>query len=45
MKLPSRSVLKLARQHPAITLTILENLTTRLRRLEAEVRARPEAAE
>jgi CRP/FNR family transcriptional regulator, cyclic AMP receptor protein len=36
MKLPSRSVLKLARQHPAITLTMLENLTTRLRRLEAE---------
>jgi CRP/FNR family transcriptional regulator, cyclic AMP receptor protein len=35
MKLPSRSVLKLARRHPAITLTLLENLTTRLRRLEA----------
>jgi CRP-like cAMP-binding protein len=35
MKLPSRSVLKLARQHPAITLTMLENLTTRLRQLEA----------
>ena len=36
MKLPSPSVLKLARQHPAITLTLLANLTTRLRRLEAE---------
>jgi CRP/FNR family transcriptional regulator, cyclic AMP receptor protein len=35
MKLPSRSVLKLARRHPATTLTMLENLTRRLRRLEA----------
>jgi CRP/FNR family transcriptional regulator, cyclic AMP receptor protein len=36
MKLPSRSVLQLARRHPAITLRMLENLTTRLRRLEAD---------
>jgi CRP/FNR family transcriptional regulator, cyclic AMP receptor protein len=36
MKLPSRSVLKLARQHPAVTLAMLKNLTTRLRWLEAE---------
>jgi CRP/FNR family transcriptional regulator, cyclic AMP receptor protein len=36
MKLRSRSVLKLAQQHPAITFTMLETLTTRLRRLEAE---------
>jgi thioredoxin reductase (NADPH) len=36
MKLPSRSVLKLARRHPALTLTMLDHLTTRLRRLEAE---------
>jgi CRP/FNR family cyclic AMP-dependent transcriptional regulator len=36
MKLPSRAVLKLARQHPAITLTMLENLTTQLRQIEAE---------
>ena len=35
MKLPSRSVLKLARRQPAIALTILEHLTARLRRLEA----------
>jgi CRP/FNR family cyclic AMP-dependent transcriptional regulator len=34
MKLPARPVLQLARRHPAITLTMLENLTTRLRRLE-----------
>jgi CRP/FNR family transcriptional regulator, cyclic AMP receptor protein len=36
MKLPSRSVLKLARQHLAITSTMLNNLTTQLRRLETE---------
>jgi CRP-like cAMP-binding protein len=36
MKLPSRAVLKLARRHPGITLTMLRDLTTRLRRLEAE---------
>jgi CRP/FNR family cyclic AMP-dependent transcriptional regulator len=36
MKLPSRSVLELARRHPAVTLTIFRNLTARLRRLEAE---------
>jgi CRP-like cAMP-binding protein len=36
MQLPSRSVLELARKHPAITLTMLRDLTTRLRRLEAE---------
>ena len=36
MKLPSRSVLELARRHPAFTLTILKTVTTRLRRLEAE---------
>jgi CRP-like cAMP-binding protein len=35
MKLPARSVLKLARRYPAITLTMLGDLTTRLRRLEA----------
>jgi CRP/FNR family transcriptional regulator, cyclic AMP receptor protein len=35
MKLPSRSVLRLARRHPAITLTMLGDLSTRLRRLEA----------
>ena len=36
MKLPSGSVLKLARRHPAMTFTMLETLTTRLRWLEAE---------
>jgi CRP-like cAMP-binding protein len=36
MKLPSRSVLKLARRHPTITLAMLRDLTTRLRQLEAE---------
>ena len=36
MRLPSRSVVKLARRHPAIPLAMLENLTTRLRRLETE---------
>ena len=34
MELPSRPVLELARQHPAITLTMLENLTTQFRNLE-----------
>ena len=36
MKLPSRSVLELARRHPAVTLTMFRGLITRLRRLEAE---------
>jgi CRP-like cAMP-binding protein len=36
MTLPSRSVLQLARRHPAITLTMLSDLTTQLRQLEAE---------
>ena len=36
MKLPSRSVLELARRHPAVTLTMFRDLTARLRRLEAE---------
>lgn len=35
LKLPSRSVLRLARRHPAITLAMLEDLAARLRRLEA----------
>ena len=35
MKLPARSVMKLARRHPAMTLTMLRDLSTRLRRLEA----------
>jgi CRP-like cAMP-binding protein len=34
MKLPSHPVLELARRHPAITLAMLQNLTTQLRRLE-----------
>jgi len=34
MKLPALSVLKLAHRHPAITLRMLADLTTRLRRLE-----------
>ena len=34
MRLPSRSVLELARQHAGIALTMLENRTTQLRRLE-----------
>ena len=36
MKLPSRSVLNLARRHPAIPLTMLRDLTSRLSRLEAQ---------
>jgi CRP-like cAMP-binding protein len=36
LKLPSGSILNLARQHPAITLTMLKDLTTRLHQLEAE---------
>jgi CRP-like cAMP-binding protein len=35
MKLPSRSILKLARRHSAIALTLLRDLTTRLHQLEA----------
>ena len=37
MKLPASSVLKLARQKPAMTLTMLKHLTTRLRHLEAQL--------
>jgi len=40
MRLPWQSVLWLARKHPAITLTMMRNLTTQLRRLEAQA-ARP----
>jgi CRP/FNR family transcriptional regulator, cyclic AMP receptor protein len=36
MKLPSRSVLELARRNPAVTLTMFRDLTARLRRLEAQ---------
>jgi CRP/FNR family transcriptional regulator, cyclic AMP receptor protein len=36
MKLASRSVLNLARRHPGITLTLLGDLATRLRWVEAE---------
>ena len=36
LELPSRSVLKLARAHPAFTLRILRDLTPRLRRLEVK---------
>jgi CRP-like cAMP-binding protein len=36
MKLPPRSVLELARRHPAVTLTMFRDLTARLRRLETE---------
>ena len=36
MRLPSRSILKLARRHPAMTLALLRDLTTRLRQLEAQ---------
>ena len=35
MKLPSRSVLKLARAHPTFTLAVFRDLTPRLRQLEA----------
>ena len=34
IRLPARSVLRLARQHPAITLTMLKNLSTQLRRAQ-----------
>jgi CRP-like cAMP-binding protein len=34
MKLPSRSLLNLARREPALTLTMLKNLTRQLRHLE-----------
>jgi CRP-like cAMP-binding protein len=36
MELPSRAVLSLARRQPALTLTLLENLTTQVRHLETE---------
>jgi CRP-like cAMP-binding protein len=36
MKLPARSVLKLAREQPAITLAMFKNLATQLRRLETQ---------
>ena len=36
IKLPCRTVLKLARRNPALTLTMLRHLTARLRQLEAE---------
>jgi CRP/FNR family transcriptional regulator, cyclic AMP receptor protein len=34
MRLPAHSVLRLARRHPAMTVTLLRNLNTHLRRLE-----------
>ena len=37
MKLPGKSVRRLARRHPAITLTMFRNLSTQLRRLETQV--------
>src|SRR6476661_1847890 len=36
LELPSRPVLKLAREHPGFTLRIFRDLTPRLRQLEAE---------
>src|SRR5262249_42670010 len=36
MELPARSVLKLAHEHPAITLKMLKNLATQLRHLETQ---------
>jgi CRP-like cAMP-binding protein len=36
MKLPASSVVRLARRHPAITLRMLGELTTRLRQLETQ---------
>jgi CRP-like cAMP-binding protein len=46
MMLPSRSVLHLARQHPAITIRMLEYFTVRFRHLELQVmRALPESRE
>ena len=37
MRLPRRSILRLARQQPAISLTMLKNLSRQLRRLEMDV--------
>ena len=37
MKLPSRSVLQLARRHRRVTLTILRDLTAHVRRLETQL--------
>jgi CRP/FNR family cyclic AMP-dependent transcriptional regulator len=39
MALPARSVLRLARRQPAVTLAMLRNLSTQLRRVEARVAA------
>jgi CRP/FNR family transcriptional regulator, cyclic AMP receptor protein len=36
IRLPAQAVLRLARQHPALTLTMLRNLSTQLGRLEAQ---------
>jgi CRP-like cAMP-binding protein len=36
MRLPEQSFLRLAHAHPAISLTMLRNLSTQLRRLEAQ---------
>jgi CRP/FNR family transcriptional regulator, cyclic AMP receptor protein len=36
MRLPAKSVLRLVRQHPEITLAMLRNLSTQLRRVEAQ---------
>jgi CRP-like cAMP-binding protein len=36
MKIPSRSVLRLAREHPAIALTMFRDLAARLRQLETK---------
>jgi CRP-like cAMP-binding protein len=41
MKLPSRSVLKLAREHSSVTLAVFRALAPRLRQLEATARAEP----
>jgi CRP/FNR family cyclic AMP-dependent transcriptional regulator len=37
IRLPAHSVVRLAQQHPAITLILLRNLSAQLRRLEAQV--------
>ena len=37
MRLPARSLMRLARKHPAMTLTMLRNLSVELGRLEAQV--------
>ena len=42
MRLPAQSVLRLARQHPAITVTMLKDLSTQLRRPKHRPRAQPE---